>query len=433
MHTTGNRNIMHRISNYLLLILPILIILTCPALAEEQPDYYKNYEELVKVVRLIKDKYVDDVELADLLAGAYRGMLQELDPYSQYITPDEMEDLRIETEGEFSGLGIEVIVQDGILTVITPMLGSPAFRAGVMPGDKIIHIEGESAERISLREAIKKLRGAPGTKVTITVMHPGETEPKDITIERGVVHLRSVRGVEMLDDDKKIGYIAITSFQEDTPEEFDNAIEDLLQKGMQALILDLRFNPGGLLDTSVEVADKFLEEGVIVSTKGRDKSQDQIYRAEKSGTYTNFPIVVLINKGSASAAEIVAGAIRDNNRGLLVGTTTFGKGSVQSLVPVEKGESAIKLTTAKYYTPSGKLIHNIGIAPDIVVELNTEETKNLQEYLSRLNNADSLKKDNDEVAPSEGKDYVDIQLQRALDVLRNEQLLYTKLLSNPAL
>lgn len=424
---------MHRISNYLLLILPTLIILTCPALAEEQPDYYKNYEELVKVVRLIKDKYVDDVELADLLAGAYRGMLQELDPYSQYITPDEMEDLRIETEGEFSGLGIEVIVQDGILTVITPMLGSPAFRAGVMPGDKIIHIEGESAERISLREAIKRLRGAPGTKVTITVMHPGETEPKDITIERGVVHLRSVRGVEMLDDDKKIGYIAITSFQEDTPEEFDNAIEDLLQKGMQALILDLRFNPGGLLDTSVEVADKFLEEGVIVSTKGRDKSQDQIYRAEKPGTYTNFPIVVLINKGSASAAEIVAGAIRDNNRGLLVGTTTFGKGSVQSLVPVEKGESAIKLTTAKYYTPSGKLIHNIGIAPDIVVELNTEETKNLQEYLSKLNNADSLKKDNDAVAPSEGKDYVDIQLQRALDVLRNEQLLYTKLLSNPAL
>lgn len=424
---------MHRISNYLLLILPILIILTCPALAEEQTDYYKNYEELVKVVRLIKDKYVDDVELADLLAGAYRGMLQELDPYSQYITPDEMEDLRIETEGEFSGLGIEVIVQDGILTVITPMLGSPAFSAGVMAGDKIIHIEGEPAERISLREAIKRLRGAPGTKVTITVMHPGETEPKDITIERGVVHLRSVRGVEMLDDDKKIGYIAITSFQEDTPEEFDNAIEDLLQKGMQALILDLRFNPGGLLDTSVEVADKFLEEGVIVSTKGRDKSQDHIYRAEKSGTYTNFPIVVLINKGSASAAEIVAGAIRDNNRGLLVGTTTFGKGSVQSLVPVEKGESAIKLTTAKYYTPSGKLIHNIGIAPDIVVELNTEETKNLQEYLSRLNNADSLKKDNDEVAPSEGKDYVDIQLQRALDVLRNEQLLYTKLLSNPAL
>ena len=424
---------MHRISNYLLLILPILIILTCPALAEEQPDYYKNYEELVKVVRLIKDKYVDDVELEDLLAGAYRGMLQELDPYSQYITPDEMEDLRIETEGEFSGLGIEVIVQDGILTVITPMLGSPAFSAGVMAGDKIIHIEGESAERISLREAIKRLRGAPGTKVTITVLHPGEREPKDITIERGVVHLRSVRGVEMLDDDKKIGYIAITSFQEDTPEEFDNAIEDLLQKGMQALILDLRFNPGGLLDTSVEVADKFLEEGVIVSTKGRDKSQDHIYRAEKPGTYTNFPIVVLINKGSASAAEIVAGAIRDNNRGLLVGTTTFGKGSVQSLVPVEKGESAIKLTTAKYYTPSGKLIHNVGIAPDIVVELNTEETKNLQEYMSRLNNADSPKKDNDEVSPSEGKDYVDIQLQRALDVLRNEQLLYTKLLSNPAL
>lgn len=424
---------MYRTLIYLLSILPILIILNLPLLAEEQTDYYENYEELIKVVRLIKDKYVDDVELSDLLVGAYRGMLQELDPYSQYITPEEMEDLRIETEGEFSGLGIEVIVQDGILTVITPMLGSPAFDAGVMAGDKIIHIEGEPAERISLREAIKRLRGSPGTEVTITVMHPGETEPTDITIKRGVVHLRSVRGVRMLDNDKKIGYIAVTSFQEDTAEELDKAVEDLSQKGMKALVLDLRFNPGGLLDTSVDVADMFLGEGVIVSTKGKDTSQNQIYHAKGPGTYTNFPIAVLVNNGSASAAEIVAGAIRDNNRGLLVGTTTFGKGSVQSLVPVENGDSAIKLTTARYYTPSGKLIHNVGIEPDIVVELNNEETKDLHEYLSRLNNANNSVEDNDEEGLVEKEGYVDIQLQRALDVLRDDQLLYTKLLSNPTL
>ncbi|MEE9585175.1 MAG: PDZ domain-containing protein, partial [Candidatus Brocadiales bacterium] len=207
---------MLHLSKYLLIILSLLIILNRPLPAEEQTDYYKNYEELVKVIRLIKEKYVDEVELADLLVGAYSGMLQELDPYSQYITPDQMEDLRIETEGEFTGLGIEVILRDGILTVITPMLGSPAFKAGVMAGDKIINIDGESAERISLREAIKRLRGAPGTEVTITVLHPGETEPTDIVIERGLVQLKSVRGVRMLDDDKKIAYLAISSFQENT-------------------------------------------------------------------------------------------------------------------------------------------------------------------------------------------------------------------------
>ena len=247
---------MLHVSKHLLLILSLAVILTHGRLlsAENQDDYYRNYEELVKVIRLIKDKYVDDVELAQLLTGAYRGMLQELDPYSQYIGPDEMEDLRIETEGEFGGLGIEVIVQDGILTVITPILGSPAFRAGIMPGDRIIKIEDESAERITLREAVKKLRGRPGTEVTITVLHPGETEPADITIERDIVRLTSVRGARILDAENKIGYVSITSFQEDTAEELDEAIKGLLQEEMAALILDMRFNPGGLLDTAVRRA-----------------------------------------------------------------------------------------------------------------------------------------------------------------------------------
>lgn len=418
---------MLRVSNNLLLILSLLIILNHPALSEEKVDYYKNYEELVKVVRLIKEKYVDDVELADLLTGAYRGMLQELDPYSQFIGPDDLEDLRIETEGEFGGLGIEVIVQDGILTVITPILDSPAFKAGVMAGDKIIHIEGESAERISLREAVKRLRGAPGTKVTITVIHPGGTEPADITIERGIVHLRSIRGVRIVDDDKKIGYIAIGSFQENTAEELDEAVKGLLQEGMKALVLDLRFNPGGLLNVAVRVADGFLEEGVIVSTKGKDASQNSIYRAKGPGTYPNFPLAVLVNNGSASASEIVAGAIRDHKRGVLVGTKTFGKGSVQSLVPVEEGKSAIKLTTANYYTPSGKLIHEVGIGPDVVVELSNEEIKDLHVYLARLSNTDISNEDNAE------EDLVDVQLHRAIDILRGDPQLYTKLLDTPTL
>ncbi|MFQ5862307.1 MAG: S41 family peptidase [Candidatus Brocadiales bacterium] len=424
---------MSRISNNLLLILSLLIILNHPVLSEEKVDYYKDYEELVKVVRLIKEKYVDDVELADLLTGAYRGMLQELDPYSQFISPEDLEDLRIETEGEFGGLGIEVIVQDGILTVITPILDSPAFRAGVMAGDKIVHIEGESAERISLREAIKRLRGAPGTKVTITVIHPEETEPTDITIERGIVHLRSTRGARIIDDDEKIGYIAISSFQESTAEELDKVVEDLLQEGMKALVLDLRFNPGGLLNVAVRVADRFLEKGVIVSTKGKDTSQNSIYRAKKPGTYPDFPLTVLVNNGSASASEIVAGAIRDHKRGVLVGTKTFGKGSVQSLVPVEGGKSAIKLTTANYYTPSGKLIHKVGIEPDVVVELNNEETKDLHAYLARLNNTDVSNEDNAKEEPSEEESFVDVQLHRALAILRGDPQLYTKLLDTPTL
>ena len=428
---------MLRISKHLVLILSLAIILTHgrPLPAEEQTkeqdDYYKNYEELVRVVRLIKDKYVDDVEFARLLTGAYRGMLQELDPYSQYIGPDEMEDLRIETEGEFGGLGIEVIVQDGILTVITPIMDSPAFKAGVMAGDKIIRIEDESAERITLRKAIEKLRGEPGTEVTITVLHPGEVEPADVTIERDIVQLISVRGIKILDDEKKIGYVSLTSFQEDTAEELDTAIESLLQEGMTALILDLRFNPGGLLDAAVDVSDRFLIEEVIVTTKGKDISQNHVYHAKKPGTFPDFPLVVLVNKGSASAAEIVAGAIRDNKRGILVGTKTFGKGSVQSLVPVEEGLSAIKLTTAKYYTPSGKLIHNVGIEPDVVVELDNEETRDLHLSLSKLNNVSGAPASGDDETSLEEEGSADIQLQQALDILRDDKQLFTKLLDNP--
>lgn len=398
-----------------------------PSQAPIEDNYFINFEELVRVVKEVKDKYVDDVPLKDLLHNAFRGMLEGLDPYSQYIGPEELEELRIETEGEFGGLGIEVIVKDGILTVITPIVGSPAFTAGVLVGDKILRIDGESTENISIRTAIKKLRGKPNTKVIITVLHEGDTAPVDIAIERAVIHVQSVRGARIVDEENKIGYFAITTFQDNTLQEMDAALKELQDKGITALVIDLRFNPGGLLDVAVKVADRFIKDGVIVSTKGRDESQNTIYMAKERDVYPELPLVVLVNNGSASASEIVAGAIKDHKRGLLLGLKTFGKGSVQSLIPVEEGKSALKLTTAKYYTPSGVSIHELGIEPDIKVELTFAEVKALHEHLARVNVGDIRNKEgnNQQQKDDEGAEktkFVDAQLQRAIDVLKGIQI-----------
>lgn len=386
---------------------------------------YEEFEELIKVVKELQDKYVDEIQLNTILINAYRGMLSGLDPYSQYFSPEELEDLKIETEGEFEGLGIEVIIKDGLLIVITPLLDSPAFKAGILVGDRIIKIDGESTENMSIREAIKKLRGKLGTKITLTVVHEGDTAPVDITIERAKIYVNSIRGARIAEDEYKIGYLAVSNFQENTTKDMDTAIKDLLKKGMKSLILDLRFNPGGLLNAAVDMADKFLEKGIIVSTRGRDKTQNYIYHARKKGTYPNFPMVVLVNNGSASASEIVAGALKDHKRGLLLGVKTFGKGSVQSLIPVGDGKAALKLTTARYYTPSGVCIHEKGIEPDIKVPLNFAEIKALHEHLATLNIESKMNevKEKDAVHkdPIEGKGkpkYEDIQLERAIDILK---------------
>ena len=339
---------------------------------EKKPDpdvYYQDFEEFINVIKEIQNKYVDEIELRALLKNAYRGMLAGLDPYSQFIDSEHLEELKIETGGVFDGLGIEVVIKDGFLTVLTPIVDSPAFRAGVLIGDKIIKIEGKSTKDVSIREAIDMLRGETHTKVTITVVHEGENEPVDITVERAKIHVKSTRGTRIVDAEGKIGYIAVTGFQDNTISDLDSAVEELEKQGMESLILDLRFNPGGLLNIAVDMADKFIKKGIIVSTKGRHKSQQHIYNAHSSGTYHNFPLIILINDGSASASEIVAGAVKDHKRGLLLGTKTFGKGSVQSLIPIENKNSALKLTTAKYYTPSGTLIDELGIEPDIKVNL----------------------------------------------------------------
>lgn len=384
---------------------------------------YAEFEEFIKVVKELQDKYVDEIKLNTILTNAYRGMLSGLDPYSQYFGPEELESLKIETEGEFEGIGIEVIIKDGLLTVITPILDSPAFKAGILVGDRIIKIDGEYTENISIQDAVKKLRGKIGTKVTLTVVHEGDTAPVDITIERAKIHVNSIRGAKIIDDNYKIGYLSIANFQENTVADMDNAIQGLLKKGMKCLILDLRFNPGGLLNIAVDMADKFLDRGVIVSTKGRESSQNYIYRARKQGTYSNFPLVVLVNNGSASASEIFAGAMKDHKRGILLGIKTFGKGSVQSLIPVGDGKAALKLTTARYYTPSGVCIHEKGIEPDISVSLTFAEMKALNEHLS-MSNLDNKNVDvNGEVLKGtstvkEKQKYVDIQVERAVDILK---------------
>ncbi|HHT9111165.1 MAG TPA: S41 family peptidase [Candidatus Brocadiaceae bacterium] len=407
---------------------------------QSREKIYEEFEEFVRVLKEVQDKYVDEIKLDTILTNAYRGMLSGLDPYSQYFSPEELEDLKVETEGEFEGLGIEVIVKEGLLTVITPIVDSPAFKAGILVGDRIIKIDGDSTENMSIREAIKKLRGKIGTKITLTVVHEGDINPVDITIERAKIHVNSIRGAHMVDNEYKIGYLAVTNFQENTVKDMDDAIQTMMKKGMQGLILDLRFNPGGLLNVAVEMVDKFLDKGVIVSTKGRDKTQNYVYQAHKKGTYPNFPIAVLVNNGSASASEIVAGAIKDHRRGLLVGIRTFGKGSVQSLIPVEDGKAALKLTTARYYTPRGICIHEKGIEPDIKVPLTLTETKALHEHMSaaNINTKESEPGDKDKEAVLKGTisqekekpAYIDIQLERAKDVLKGIEV-YAK--KRPAL
>ncbi|MCF6148146.1 MAG: S41 family peptidase [Candidatus Kuenenia sp.] len=378
---------------------------------------YKEFEEFVKVIKALQEKYVEELDINTIFTNAYRGMLSELDPFSQYISPEELEELKIETEGEFEGLGIEVIVRNGILTVITPILDSPAFKAGVLVGDRIIKVDGISTKDISIREAIRMLRGKPDTTTTLTVLHEGETTPVDIAIKRAKIHVNSIRGAKIVDEEQKIGYLALINFQENTVDDLDKAVKELLKQGMEGLILDLRFNPGGLLNAAVSVSDRFLKKGIIVSTRGRDADQNILYRARRRSTYPNFPLVVLLNNGSASASEIVAGAVKDNKRGLLVGVKTFGKGSVQSLIPVRDGKAALKLTTAKYYTPSGECIHEKGIEPDIEVPLDFSQMKELHVQLSAAKISKTPEDTQPEDTQKESLLYKDLQLEKAIEVI----------------
>jgi carboxyl-terminal processing protease len=325
-------------------------------------ETYKNIEIFVEVLRQVEENYVEPIDPQTLIYGAIKGMVVNLDPHSSFMTKDEHNELMLETTGSFTGIGIEITTKDGVLTVVSPIEGTPAYEAGIQSGDKIIKIEDESTKDMSMIDAVKKIRGPKGTKVRLTIAREGETKPLEFSIVRDVIPLISVRNFLLAPD---VGYVRITNFQSKTTKDLASALEQL-EKGrdLKGLILDLRNNPGGLLSQAEEVSDLFLDSGIIVSTKGRISSQDRKTVANQNGKPRDYPIVVLVNGGSASAAEIVAGALQDNGRALILGSRTFGKGSVQTILPLSDG-SALRLTTARYYTPSGKSIQLSGITPDI--------------------------------------------------------------------
>ncbi|NWF92497.1 MAG: S41 family peptidase [Syntrophaceae bacterium] len=393
------------------------------------------YEELkvfTDVLGLLQKEYVEEKNSKDLIHGAIKGMLDTLDPHSAFLPPNMYKEMQEETKGRFEGLGIEITIKDGVLTVVSPIEDTPAFRAGILAGDMILKIDGESTKSLPLMECVKRLRGPKGTKVTITIMREGFTKPKDFTLVREVIPIRSVRH-ELLE--KHYGYIRVSQFQEKTDTEFDKhlkALEEESKGALKGLILDLRNNPGGLLDQAVKVADRFLESGLIVSMEGRREDQKMKFHAQSAGTIPAYPLVVLINSGSASGAEIVAGAIQDHGRGILLGTQTFGKGSVQTIFPLKDG-SGLRLTTARYLTPNGRSIQAKGISPDIVVkplqgQLEEEKVpkhpveKDLERHLIDVEKTPAKEKEKPKKEEAKEKKPVDQQLERALELLKSWEI-----------
>ena len=328
---------------------------------------YKSLKIFNEVLDMVEKNYVEDIQPKTLIQGAINGMLRSLDPHSTFMTADMYRELEVETRGSFGGIGIEITILKDVLTVVSPIEDTPAFHAGIKAGDQIIKIDGVSTKDINIMEAVKKLRGPKDTKVTLTILRENIPLPKDIVITRTDIKIKSVKS-RIVDD--HIGYLRIASFQEKTAEEVKKALQEINGKTrslLKGLVLDMRYNPGGLYNQAVEVSEVFLKSGVIVSTRGRVKNMESKFMAKDDGNEPTCPIVVLVNEGTASAAEIVAGALQDNGRALILGTQTFGKGSVQTVIPLEDG-SALKLTTAKYYTPKGRSIQAEGITPDIVVK-----------------------------------------------------------------
>lgn len=330
-------------------------------------DSYKYLKTFTDVLSLIQKNYVEVVDVKSLVEGALKGMLFTLDPHSSYMNEDLYNELKVETKGEFGGLGIEITVKDGLLTVVAAIEDSPAYRAGVETGDQIIKIGDEFAKSLSMVEAVKKMRGPKGTPIAISVHRKGHKELINLSIVRDVIKVKSVR-YRGLED--RFGYVRLVQFQEDSTDEFVKALAELQKqakdKKLQGLVLDLRNNPGGLLNQATRIADLFLKDGVIVYTDGRLESQKQKFYAHDDGNEPDFPLIVLVNGGSASASEIVAGAFQDAGRAVVLGTQSFGKGSVQTILPMENG-GALRLTTALYFTKSGRSIQAQGITPDVVV------------------------------------------------------------------
>ncbi|MBX2995442.1 MAG: S41 family peptidase [Bdellovibrionaceae bacterium] len=330
-------------------------------------DRYSDLQNFTKVLNLVQQYYVESVDSKKLIYGAIKGMLRELDPHTNFLTPEVFKDFETETSGEFGGIGIEISVQNSVLTIISPIEDTPAWEAGIKPGDRVIAIDGKSTKGLSLVEASQLMKGRRGSKIVLTIVREGEDDPRDIGIVRGSVKIRSVKATDLEDG---YMYVKITSFIENTGRDLEKALTEAQKKygGVKGLILDLRRNPGGLLDQAVKVSDLFLKEGdTIVSTIGRDPKNKEVLNATKRNKFDGTGIIVLMNEYSASASEIVAGALQDNKRAIVMGEKSFGKGSVQSVIKLGDG-SGLKLTVARYYTPSGKSIQAEGITPDLAVE-----------------------------------------------------------------
>ncbi len=396
-----------------LVVLSLMLAIGGGARAGESfTNAYDAIALFTKVLEEVHRSYVDtdDAGYDQLIRHALTGMLQELDPYSQFMDEDSYEDMKDDTSGHFGGIGIVISMKSGLLTVVSPMEDTPGFRAGILSGDIIVEVNGEETREMSLSEAVKLMRGEPGTEVIIKTVRPSTHETKEITIIREEINVASVKDTEMLE--RQIGYVRITQFNEPTGEKLKTEIQTLMEEEMEALIIDLRGNPGGLLTAAAEVAELFLPKGeLIVFTKGRaHENHKQVFKSSGPTHWIDFPIAILVNGGSASASEIVAGALQDHKRAVLVGEKTFGKGSVQSILPLEDG-SAVKLTTAKYYTPSERVIHDNGIEPDIEIKMPIEDLYQLLIQKAQKNGETDLDVETD-------SDLHDIQLETATGALK---------------
>jgi len=403
------------------------------AAASENDSGYNDIAVFSRALQLIRQDYVDDkkVSFHDLTYSALKGMLSALDPHSQFMAPDDFKGMEDDTKSQFGGLGIIVSSKDGNLTIIAPMEDTPAMKAGLLPGDRIVKVNGQSVEKVGVDGAMQMLRGDVGQKVTLTIFRTSSREVKDYSLERAIIKVASVKDAKILPPETtsgyKVGYVRITQFNEPTSDELGKALDNLQSQGMQALILDLRFNPGGLLTSAVDVCGQFVPPGtMVVSTEGRTPSQTKVYRTSTDAKVRpNFPMAILVNNASASGAEIVSGALKDLNRAILVGETTFGKGSVQSVIELPDG-SALRLTTAKYYTPSHQVIHEHGVTPNILAVMNDQQQRQLLALRREEQQPDELGGDQAVKLAS----FHDTQLERAVDALRGVMIYASR--ANPA-
>lgn len=388
-------------------------------------DTYEGLRVFTDVFGLVQENYAETVDTKKMMGDAIKGMVRGLDPHSSYLTPEEYSEMKVDTSGVFGGIGIEISHKDNVLTVVAPIEDTPAYKAGVLAGDKIVKIGDKNTKDLTVNEAVAQMRGPKGTPVTIQIMREGFDAPRPFTINRAIIKVKSIKA-KMLEDG--FAHVKIIQFQENTSVDLEKAIKDLTPKDgrLKGMILDLRNNPGGLLQEAVAVSNLFLDSGLIVYTKGRAAGNDYTFNADGAKSQPDYPMIVLVNGGSASAAEIVAGALQDHKRAAILGTATFGKGSVQTIMPLSDG-SALKITTSKYYTPSGRSIQAKGIEPDIVVGGSMKghiKEKDLDGHLAgedaqekKAVTKDPKMKINEGAEKSENGE--DMQLKRALDYLKS--------------